>query len=83
MLALSELVTEIFEVIVQETLFLDEVDEHQPVEHYRYVPPLHLLIRNPFKKLQERSVLFLEVVVESFRHTFYIEGCLCPSGDGN
>ena len=61
-------------VAVEEALALDEVDEHQPVQHHRRVPLLVLLDGNARDELEERGVLLAELVVESLRDPLDVEG---------
>jgi hypothetical protein len=46
MAALRELVAQIILIVIQKALLLNEVEEHEPVNHDRGVPALHLLIRD-------------------------------------
>ena len=53
-------------VAVKEALLLDEVDEHQPVQHHRRVP-LPVVGQSPRcpDEAQEGCVLRLELIVEA------------------
>src|SRR5258708_32245043 len=53
---------------IEEALALDEVDEHQAVEHERGIPLAVSLHLNPLDKLQERSMFQFEAVVELSGH---------------
>ena len=61
----GELVLEVVRVPAKKALLLDEVDEHQAVEHHRDIPALHLRIGDALQELEERGMLGLEAVVET------------------
>ena len=73
-----EAVAKIVAVAVEKALLLDEVDEHQPVEHQRGVPlPVgHGL--DALDELQEGIVLRLEAVVEPLGDPVHVEGGAQP-----
>ena len=75
LLAIFQLVAQIIYVVVQKTFPLDEVDEHQTVEHHRGVPLLHLFIGNAFEKFKECVMLFLETVIKLLGNSFSVKGC--------
>ena len=58
----------------EKTLALDEVDEHQPVEHERGVPLSVALVGDALDERQEGRVLSLEVVVEASGDPVAVEG---------
>ncbi len=62
-------------------LLLDEVDEHQPVEHHRGVPLAVVLDRDALDERQEAVVLLLEAVVELLRHPVDVEARPEAAGD--
>ena len=64
---------EVIRVIAQKALLLDEIDEHEAVEHDRGIPLEYLLVRNTLDEFEERIMLFLETVVESLGHFFGIK----------
>src|SRR3954465_12686181 len=66
---------------IQETLLLEEVDEHQPVEQDGGVPAAVPLAIDPFDAAQEELVLFLEFVVEALGHPLHVERF--PQAGGN
>ena len=72
-LHLTQTVAEIVAVAVEKTLFLNEVHEHQPVEHQGCVPLGVALLLHPFDEGEKGSVFPLEVVVEPLRETIAIE----------
>ncbi len=61
-------------VAIEEVLLLDEIDEHQPVEHQRGVLGPLPLVRQPLDEPLEHVALCLEVVVELFRDLVSVEG---------
>ena len=69
-----EAILEVICVPVQKTLALDEVDEHQPVEHERGIPLSVTLVGDALDELQERRVLSLEMVVEASGDTVTVKG---------
>src|SRR5262245_51595739 len=70
---------QVIQVAVQKALLLDEVHEHQPVEHERGVPFTVSHVRDAFDKCQECAMLGLEAVVELLRHTVHIKGLPRPA----
>lgn len=62
---LSPRLAEVIGVSVQELILLDEVDEHQPVEHQGGIRLTFVRRRNSVDELEERGVLSLEPLVES------------------
>ncbi len=82
-LLLDELepVAQVKAVVVQETLLLDEVDEHQAVEHHRGVPLAVVFQGDAVDELQEGGVFLLEQLVEAFGDTVHVEGGPHPTGD--
>src|SRR3989337_2724 len=69
-----EPVTQVVAIAVEKSLALDEIDEHQPVEHHRGVPLMVLLDGNAGDELEERGVLLAELVVEAFGNPLDVEG---------
>jgi hypothetical protein len=74
-------VLQVVGVAIEETLLLDEVHEHQPVEHQRRVPLQVGLALDPLDELQEGGMLGLEAVVEAFGDAIDVEGRASPTGD--
>ena len=68
-------------VAVEEALALDEVDEHEPVQHHRGVPLLVLLDGNARDELEESGVLLAELVVEAFGNPLDVEGLTGATGN--
>ena len=83
LLAIFQLVAQIIYVVVQKTFPLDEVDEHQTVEHHRGVPALHLFIGNAVEEFEECVMLFLETVIKLLGNSFSVKGCSDASGHVN
>src|SRR5579859_131216 len=63
---------------IEEALALDEIDEHQAVQHQRSVPFAVALRRNVCDKLQESRVFKFETVIEFLCDALYIES-LCDT----
>src|ERR1700685_3181547 len=80
-LAFGQFVCQVMLVIYKKALFLDEIDEHQAIEHYRRIPTLQLVIRDALCELQECIVLFLEEFVELLRDLLNVE-CRPHSDNG-
>ena len=69
---------------VQEALALDEIDEHQAVEHERGIPLAISLRVNPTDEIQERSMFAFEAVIELLRDALDIESfCHAPGHLGH
>ena len=69
---------------VQKALALDEIDEHQAVEHDRGIPLAISLRVNPTDEFQERSMFAFEAVIELLRDTLDIESfCHAPGHLGH
>ena len=69
-----EAILEVVCVAVEKTFALDEVDEHQPVEHERGVPFSVALLGDALDERQERCVLSLEMVVEASGDPVAVKG---------
>ena len=67
-LRLPELVAEVVLVEVEEALLLDEVAEHEPVEHHGRVPLAVVLAGDVLDSLHEHVVLLAEGLVELLGH---------------
>ena len=63
-----ELVAEVVLVLIEKALLLDEVAEHEPVEHDRRIPLAILIAGDAQNALDELVVLLLEALVELLRH---------------
>ena len=67
-----QLVAQIIDITIQETFFLNEVTEHQPVEHHRGIPLFVLvlliinMVVNACDKFGKVAVLFLKPGIEIF-----------------
>ncbi|OAV68318.1 hypothetical protein Barb6XT_01075 [Bacteroidales bacterium Barb6XT] len=57
---------QIIRVKIQKAFFLNEIAEHQSVEHYRYIPLLVAFHFNATNKRQKRCMLFFETGIEVF-----------------
>jgi hypothetical protein len=60
----GEFVGEVIGVAVEETFLLDEIDEHEPVEHHGGVPAPVALVLDALEEFQEPVVLGLEALIE-------------------
>jgi hypothetical protein len=80
LLATLEPVAEVVRIAVQEALPLDEIDEHQAVEHDGRIPLAVGGIINALDDLEETGVLFFELVVEPFGDVFHVESLPRPAG---
>ena len=72
-------VAQIIEVAVEKTAFLDEVNEHHPVQHQGGVPFSVSEVLDARDEVQKSRVLFLEMVVELFGDFIDIEGRVHPA----
>ncbi len=70
----TQLDAQVVVVSVQETLFLDEVDEHQAVEHERGIPLTVGFSLDALDELEKGGVFGLEAIVEPPGDTVHIEG---------
>jgi hypothetical protein len=66
-------VAKIVGVAVEEPFLLNEVDEHQPIEHQRRVPLQIGLGLDPLDELEKRGMLGLKAVVELFGDLIDVE----------
>ena len=73
-LARRQLVLQVIRVAVEEALLLDEVDEHQAVQHHRGVPGPVVVNGDAADELQEVGVLALEIFVELLGDLLQVEG---------
>jgi len=76
-----ELVPQVVGVAVEESFFLDEIDEHETVEHHGGVPTVHPFVGDAFDELEESRMLRLEPVVEAFGDALDIEAGTNAAGD--
>src|SRR5438093_1418798 len=76
-----ESIAQIVAVAVEKALLLDEVDEHQSVQHQRRVPLGVLLAAETGNEAEESVVFRLEAVVEALRDTLDVEGGARPPSD--
>ena len=67
-------------VAIQKAFFLDEIDEHQPVEHERGVPRAVCRLVQPGDEGGKSVVLGFEFVVEGSRYPVAVEGA-AQAGD--
>ena len=67
-------VAQVMLVAVQEALLLDEVDEHQPVQHQGGVPVLVTLRGNSGDELLEVGQLLAEPLVETLGYALDVQG---------
>ena len=73
-------VAQVVLVAIQEALHLDEIDEHQPVEHHRNVPALQVFVGDALQKLEESVVFGLEALVEALGDSLHVEAGPHPAG---
>jgi hypothetical protein len=74
-------VAEVVSVAVEETLPLDEVDEHQAVEHDGGVPLAVGTLGDAGGELEKGRVFLLKSVVEALGDAFYVEAGAGAAGD--
>ncbi len=74
-------VSEVVRVVVEKALFLDEVDEYQPVEHQGRVPLQVRVGLDAIGQFEEGCTLGLEPVVEFLGYLADIKGGAGTSGD--
>ena len=74
-------VSEVVTITVQEPLLLDEVDEHEAVEHERRIPLAVALSLDPFNEAKKGVVLALESFVEAFGDALNVERLAGSPGD--
>ena len=72
--AAIEAVAKVVRVAVKEALALDEVDEHQAVEHDGGVPFLVALHGYPVNEAEEGGVFLFEHIVEALGNALDVEG---------
>ena len=65
-----ETVPEIIRIAIEKAFSLNEVEEHQPIQHYRGVPFVVALVWNAGDEFEKGRVLFPELFVETFRDAF-------------
>ena len=75
-----EPMTKVVVFAVEKSLALNKVNKHQPVEHHRGVPFVVFLDWDTGDELEERCVLFAELVVETFGNPFNVEGFTGATG---
>ena len=80
LLACSQFGLQIVWIVIKETFLLNEVDEHQSVEHDGDVPLLHLCIGDAAEKFEECVVFLFETVIKLFGDPFRVKGCANASG---
>ncbi len=69
---------------IQEALALDEIDEHQTVEHEGGIPLAISLCDDPIDEVQKRGMFAFETVIELLRHALDVEGpCHAPGHLGH
>ena len=66
-------VAQVILVAVQKALLLDEVDEHQSVEHQGGVPCPIVFGRDTLHELEEGGMFLLEAVVEPLGNLVHVE----------
>jgi hypothetical protein len=69
-----ESVTKVVRVPVQKSLTLNEIHEHQAVEHDRCIPLLVGLVLDAIDELEKRFALRIELPVKPFRNSVDVEG---------
>ena len=67
-------------IAIKESFLLNEIDEHQPVEHERGIPLPVGINRNALDELQEVRVFLLELVVELLGDLVAVE-CVAQGED--
>ena len=70
-------------IAVQELLLLDEIDEHEAVQHKRGVPLAVGHGGNALNESQKTLVLFLEAFVETLGDALHVKSLLHLAGDIN
>ena len=70
----SQPVPQVIRVTVEKSLALDEIDEHQAVEHERGIPFFVSLLGDALDEFEKCRVLLLEVVVELLCDLVAVEG---------
>src|SRR5690606_1603591 len=82
LLNVSELTAQVVEVLaINEALALQEVDEHQPIEHHRGVPGAIALVADTVDRLDQPLALDLVLLIEGPCHALHVEGVSQPAGD--
>ena len=64
---------EIMSVILNEALFLQEVNKHQAVKQYRSVPVAIRLVLNPLNRERELIAQIAELSIEALGHALNIK----------
>ena len=67
-------VAQVVAVAVEKALALDEIDEHQAVEHDRGIPLAVGALGDAVDELEKRRMLLLELVVEALGHALHVKG---------
>ncbi|OQB92162.1 MAG: hypothetical protein BWX84_01071 [Verrucomicrobia bacterium ADurb.Bin118] len=73
LLTALEPVAQVMRVPIQKAFALDEIDEHEAVEHDRTVPGAIRRHVNAFHEREETGMLLFELVVEAFGDALHIE----------
>ena len=81
LLAAAQAVAEVVAVAVEKALALDEIDEHQAVEHDRGIPFPVGALGDAVDELEEGRMLLLEPVVEALGHALHVQAGPHPARD--
>ena len=74
-LHLSQFVFKIIHIAVKEWLFLNKVNEHEPIEHHGRVPLLIIFPCNSLNKSPKILLLSFELIIKTFGDTVPV-GCI-------
>src|SRR5213083_2378351 len=70
----TQLGAQVVVVFIKEALFLNEIDEHEPIEHERGVPLAIGFGLDTFDELEEGRMFGLKAVVEPLGDAIHVEG---------
>ena len=76
---LFQAVAQVIEVVVEKAAFLDEVNEHHPIQHQGGVPFAVCKVLDARDEVQKSSVFFFETVIEFFGDFIDIKGSAYPA----
>ena len=74
----AQAIAEIIGVAIKEPFSLDEVEEHQPVQHDRRVPFVLTLVWNSSDELEKNFMLRTKLFVEALCNSFVDVTCRAP-----
>lgn len=73
LLTLPEFRAQIIAIVVQKLLLLNEIDEHQPVQHHGSIPRLQPVIWDTLDEVQELLMLGLEAIIKALGDSLGVE----------